>query len=281
MTLYLNFKQAEPNAVEPRRFDDGSAGYDLFSFNEEILKPYAIREVDTGIQLEMQGPYYGDIKNKWSVFKKRKLRVVAGVIDAGYRGRVFVVIHNISNEKKVIQPGEKIAQIVFTPILLPKLVRKDELVVDEESTVWHLNFTQLDPNALEPVRFDEGSAGYDVFSLNLEIVKPHEIREIDTGIELEMRGPFYGNLRDKSGVVLKKKLNVVEGVLDSGYRGSLYVTVHNLSNVEQVIQPKEKIAQIIFTPILLPKLVKKNEIDMCTVRGVRRFGNIADLCNVE
>lgn len=135
-----------------------------------------------------------------------------------------------------------------------------------------LKYTKTDPAAVEPSRFEDGSVGYDLYAVKDVVIPPNNIVKIDTCIVFEMQGSYYGQIFDKSGFITKKKLKVVGGVIDSSYRGSIIVALHNFSSTEQKIFAFEKIAQIVFIPILLPKLIYKDEIDMDTERGDRKFG---------
>ena len=58
-----------------------------------------------------------EIKNKSGIASKRQLLVGACVVDAGYDGEVYVNLHNTSTETQTIEPGQKIAQAVLTPIV--------------------------------------------------------------------------------------------------------------------------------------------------------------------
>jgi dUTP pyrophosphatase len=58
-----------------------------------------------------------EIKNRSSVAAKKNLIVGACVVDSGYDGEVFVNLHNIGNDDKVINPGDKIAQAVMVPVV--------------------------------------------------------------------------------------------------------------------------------------------------------------------
>jgi dUTP pyrophosphatase len=58
-----------------------------------------------------------EVKNRSSVAAKRQLLVGACVIDSGYEGEVFVNLHNIGSESQTLHPGDKIAQLVMTPVV--------------------------------------------------------------------------------------------------------------------------------------------------------------------
>lgn len=81
-----------------------------------IAYPQAITPVPTGISIEFQPKSGGLILTRSSMAKKG-LIVVGGVIDAGYRGEIIVMLANLTNVPIVIKHGEKIAQLVKFPFM--------------------------------------------------------------------------------------------------------------------------------------------------------------------
>ena len=61
--------------------------------------------------------YMLEVKNRSSVAAKRSLIVGACVVDSGYDGEVFINLHNVGNELQVLSAGDKIAQLVMTPVI--------------------------------------------------------------------------------------------------------------------------------------------------------------------
>lgn len=113
-SLSVRVKKLSPSAkVEIAYTDD--AGIDLFAIEDIILPPGKIVKVPTGIIIEIPKGHVGIIKERSSMALKN-LDVKAGVIDAGYRGEVIVVMRNLGNEPYEIKAGDKIAQIVILPI---------------------------------------------------------------------------------------------------------------------------------------------------------------------
>ena len=52
-----------------------------------------------------------------------------GVIDSDYRGEIFVSLNNLSDDDYIIEPGERIAQLVVTPVVIPKIKVVDDLTI--------------------------------------------------------------------------------------------------------------------------------------------------------
>lgn len=105
------------NAVLPVQATIGDAGYDLYATEDCWLKPGERKLIKTGLAMAIPYGYYGRISPRSGLALKRGLDILAGTIDAGYRGDVGVLVYNTNlgdetNSIK-IQKGEKIAQIIF------------------------------------------------------------------------------------------------------------------------------------------------------------------------
>lgn len=280
MALTLNYTTTHHNATKPKRDNKNCVGYSLFATENIIFQPLELKKIDIGIILEMQGSYYGQIEDILENFK-----VLGGVIDPGYRGSIIVALLNKTNQNQTIFMHDVLAQMIFLPVILPELVYKDyeeEISTEEkeEKLKTYVKYTKTHPSAITPTRFEEGSVGYDLHALKNAYVPPFKTVKVDTGIELEIQGPFYAQIRDKSGFSTKRLLHVFNGVVDSSHKSSIVVYFENVSNQEQHIFAKEKIAQIIFLPVLTPIMQYKDEIDKNTTRGERGFqsGEIKSIC---
>jgi dUTP pyrophosphatase len=105
--------------LKPFRKHDDDAGYDLRAKHQVVIKPHSQASVETGVSLEMPVGVVGIVKTR-SSFGKEGYDVTAGVIDAGYRGKISVILQNHTNYDKVISKGERIAQLLFLPHLKAK-----------------------------------------------------------------------------------------------------------------------------------------------------------------
>lgn len=277
MSLILKYTTTDPSAIKPKRKNDMCVGYDLYSTKTILAPPRDVVKIDTGIILEMQGQYYGKIVARPN---ETNFIEVAGVIDPSYRGSIIVCLFNMTDKKITILPEQLIAQLLFIPVLLPELIHIDAMEENTESSLkTYIKYTKTNPSAFTPTRFEEGSVGYDLHALKNASVPPFGSVKIDTGIVLHMQGQFYGQIQDKSGFSTKRKLHVKNGVVDSSHKSSIVVHFQNLSDQEQHIFAEEKIAQIIFIPVCLPKLKHADEIDLNTTRGMRGFSS-GGVCNI-
>lgn len=122
----LKVKKLSPDAVLPTVAHPGEdIGYDLYSAEDVTLPARGAAGVRTGIAIEFVPPAGGIIKTRSGMAKKR-LMCNAGVIDAGYRGEIVVLMENLGDQPYGIRKGDKIAQLIEHPLLAGGVV-EDEL----------------------------------------------------------------------------------------------------------------------------------------------------------
>lgn len=113
----LKVKRLAPDAVLPTVAHPGEdIGYDLYSAEEITLAARGSAGVHTGIAIEFVPTAGGIVKTRSGLAKKR-LMCNAGVIDAGYRGELIVLMENLGDEPYTIGKGDKIAQLLEHPLL--------------------------------------------------------------------------------------------------------------------------------------------------------------------
>jgi dUTP pyrophosphatase len=114
----------DPKAVVPTQAHSTDAGWDLYSTENIRVTSYTPKAVGTGICIDIPSGYYAEIKERSGVSLRTPLYVKAGVIDAGYRGEIKVIVGNDTPYPFEIQPGDKIAQLIFkklTPVEFDKV----------------------------------------------------------------------------------------------------------------------------------------------------------------
>ena len=131
-----------------------------------------------------------------------------------------------------------------------------------------ISVKKLHPSAKLPVYGSAEAAGADLHACLEEAltVMPGESAWIPTGIALEV--PKGCGMAAKRGLAPANKV----GVIDSDYRGEIKVVLLNHSQQPQVIEPGERIAQFVITPVLTPEYVLVDELSD-TVRGIGGFGS--------
>ncbi len=126
MKLKLKVKRISPGAKLPLYSHKGDAGMDLFSAVDDLLQAGEVKPIPTGIQMAIPEGYVGLIWDK-SGISLRGVHRLAGVVDAGYRGEVRVVMVNLGKEPFVVKKGVKIAQMLIQPVETVEVVEADEL----------------------------------------------------------------------------------------------------------------------------------------------------------
>ena len=90
------------------------------------------------------------------------------------------------------------------------------------------------------------SAGYDLPSAETITVPKWSRRLVNTKLRFDIPKGFYGEIKARSGIAIKKGVIAFNGTVDSGYTGFVYVIVFNFSNDDFLIQKGDRIGQIIF-----------------------------------
>lgn len=114
----LFFKKLNPDAVNPTYAYDSDSGFDLYSTEEVILKPFERRLVPTGLSFDIPEGYEIQVRTKSGLALKQGLMVLnsPGTVDQGYTGEVKVILFNASNEQQKVEKGMKIAQGVLSSV---------------------------------------------------------------------------------------------------------------------------------------------------------------------
>jgi len=125
MILMLKVKRLSPDATLPTVAHPGEdIGYDLYSAAELSIAARGAAGVPTGIAIEFVPAAGGIVKTRSGLAKKR-LMCNAGVIDAGYRGEIIVLMENLGDTPYTIRKGDKIAQLLEHPFLAGEVVESD------------------------------------------------------------------------------------------------------------------------------------------------------------
>ena len=130
---------------------------------------------------------------------------------------------------------------------------------------------KLDPGAFMPERAHENDAGYDLRSPVTGRLYAGEAVVIDTGVHVEIPAGYVGMLKSKSGLNVVHDI-VGEGVIDSGYTGSIRVKLYNHGAESYVIEEGDKISQLVILPIITPELELVAHLNE-TERGDNGFGS--------
>ena len=136
-----------------------------------------------------------------------------------------------------------------------------------------------DPRFPLPQYQSSGAAGVDLYAAleKPQIIEPHEILAIKTGVYLELPEGYEAQIRARSGLALKHGLSLVNGIgtIDSDYRGEISVILINLKNEAYEIQPGDRIAQMIITNYAQASFISVDSPESLskTQRGEGGFGH--------
>lgn len=137
MKLYI--KKLRDNAIIPKQQTSGSAGYDLSACIDSpiTINPNEIVKIPTGLSVALdENNAVILIYARSSLATKYGLTLAncVGVVDSDYRGEIMVAMINQGKEAYTINNGERIAQMVITPIFTPEIVVSDELSETDRGT---------------------------------------------------------------------------------------------------------------------------------------------------
>ena len=143
------------------------------------------------------------------------------------------------------------------------VIRTDEGVVKVK---------RLNNNARIPVKGTPEAAGYDLAAAQTAVCPAHGKVLVKTGLSLAMPSGCYGRIAPRSGLALKKFIDVGAGVVDADYRGELGIVLFNFSDTDFQINMGDKVAQLIFEKIKTPVLKEVDSLED-TDRGNKGFGS--------
>jgi len=153
----------------------------------------------------------------------------------------------------------------------------------------NLKVYKIRSHAKLPVRVYRTDAGMDLFYCpNGEkklydctqdfFIPPRESRLLPTGIKVEVPYGYMLEIKNKSGIALKRQLIVGACVVDCGYDGEVYVNLHNIGTQTQMIKAGDKIAQAVLVSIIHCGVEETFEdtLNKNAGRGTGGFGSTGD-----
>lgn len=119
----MNIKFLNEYAKIPTRGSDEAAGFDLYAAIAEpvTIPAHETRMVGTGFALEVPVGFFAGIYPRSGLASKQGLRPAncVGVCDSDYRGEYIVALHNDTNVERTVNPGDRIAQLIFHQCCIP------------------------------------------------------------------------------------------------------------------------------------------------------------------
>ncbi len=125
--MQLPVKRLDANAKLPTKGHPGDAGIDFYALETNVFPPNGQKNVATGVAVEIPEGYVGLIWDKSSISFQKGLKVMGGVIDAGYRGEIIMSLYNTTNQEQTIEKGFKIAQMIIQKFEDCKIIEVEQL----------------------------------------------------------------------------------------------------------------------------------------------------------
>ena len=133
----IRVKRLKETAIIPTYGSPEAAGADLYACIDEpvMIKPGESVFIPTGLAMEIPKGYAGLIYARSGLACKRGLAPAnkVGVVDSDYRGEFMIVLHNHGDVPQTIEHGERIAQLVITPVFTPGFTEVEELTDTQRS----------------------------------------------------------------------------------------------------------------------------------------------------
>ncbi len=126
-TQPLSFKRLDPRATLPTRGSSSSAGLDLYSIEAVTLEPGQRALAHTGLAVAIPAGFYGRVAPRSGLATTQGLDVLAGLIDADYRGEIGCLLLNTGAETIELAKKSKICQLIIEKIVTPDAIWVDSL----------------------------------------------------------------------------------------------------------------------------------------------------------
>lgn len=129
--MNVKFVKLKDGAQVPSHGSEYAAGYDLYAcLNESVtINPHCTVKIGTGLAIQPPPGHFGAVFARSGLATKQGLRPAnaVGVCDVDYTGEYIVALHNDSEEARTVNPGDRIAQLVFIPYVAVDFTEVDTL----------------------------------------------------------------------------------------------------------------------------------------------------------
>lgn len=139
-----------------------------------------------------------------------------------------------------------------------------------------VKFKKLSETAIAPTKAHTFDAGWDLYADEHIAIPPGCSQIVKTGIAFDIPQGFAGLIWPRSGLSAKYGIDILGGVVDSGYQGEVKVVLANTSNFTWTAAPGVRMAQIVFHSVLLGGMFEVEEFRDETTRGDRGFGSTGE-----
>lgn len=135
-----------------------------------------------------------------------------------------------------------------------------------------ISIKKLNPLAKIPKQANISDAGFDLYPVVSYWIKSGERNIVKIGIAISIPDGYYGRIAPRSGLSVKFGLQVLAGVIDSGYLGEIGVVIYNSGNEDYIVSPNQAIAQLIIEKCHAVDWVETDDLEK-TERAEKGFGS--------
>lgn len=125
--MILKVKKLDKEAKLPAYAKEGDAGMDLFSLEETVAKKGEVTRIRTGVAIEIPEGFVGLCWDKSGLSMNHGIKVLAGVIDSGFRGELVLGVMNLGKDDYVFEKGHKVMQMIIQPYNHCEIIESLEL----------------------------------------------------------------------------------------------------------------------------------------------------------
>lgn len=119
--ITVKIRKLREDVKAPKYANPGDGGMDVFSLEDYNLKPGERKTFGLGFQAQFPEGHIAHVWDKSGLASNHGITTLGGAIDASYRGEYKIILINTSNKDYEIKKGDKIAQLVITPIINAKI----------------------------------------------------------------------------------------------------------------------------------------------------------------
>ncbi len=125
--MILKVKKLSPDAVLPSYAHSWDAGLDMYANETVTVEPGKIGKIKSGIQVEIPDEYVGLFWDKSGLSMNHGIKVIAGVLDSGYRGEIVFGVLNLSDKSYTFEKGHKVLQMLVQKVKHVDIEEVEEL----------------------------------------------------------------------------------------------------------------------------------------------------------
>lgn len=112
MKVYIKTEKINQHAKLPTRAHQDDTGFDLYASEQVILNPWETKLIPIGIKIKLPATYSAEIRPRSGLSLRTPLKCLLGTLDNGYRGEINAILINLSNTIRVVNIGDRVAQLV-------------------------------------------------------------------------------------------------------------------------------------------------------------------------